>query len=227
MARYLGPVCKMCRREATKLFLKGERCYSKCPIDKPTGIFAPGQHGRRRTKLTEYGKRLREKQKAKRMAGMMESQFFRFFDQARKTRGTTGEVLLRMLETRLDNVVRRLGFSSSISGARQLVLHGHVQVNGKRVDISSFNVQVGDVITVADKLKSSVAVQRALSNRISREIPGWLELNTRLQDILGRSKDLPVDLGDAKLEGKVRFEPKREEMSFPINEQYIIELYSK
>jgi small subunit ribosomal protein S4 len=227
MARYIGPVCKLCRREATKLFLKGERCYSKCPIDKPTGIFAPGQHGRRRSKLTEYGKRLREKQKAKRMAGMLENQFFRFFEQARQTPGKTGEVLLRMLETRLDNVVRRLGFSSSISGARQLVLHGHVKVNGKRVDISSFNVKVGDVITVSDKLKGSVVVQRALSNRISREVPGWLELNPQIVDTLGRSKDLPIDLGEAKLEGKVRFEPKREEMSFPVNEQYIIELYSK
>ncbi len=227
MARYIGPVCKTCRREATKLFLKGERCYSKCPIDKPTGIFAPGQHGRRRSKLTEYGKRLREKQKAKRMAGMLENQFFRFFEQARHTTGKTGEILLRMLETRLDNVVRRLGFSSSISGARQLVMHGHVKVNGKRVDISSYNVKVGDVITVTDHLKGSAALQRSLAARISREIPGWLELNPELVDALGRSKDLPINLGEIKLEGKVRFEPKREEMSFPVNEQYIIELYSK
>jgi len=227
MGRYLGPVCKTCRREATKLFLKGEHCYTKCPIDKPTGVLPPGQHGKRRSKLTEYGKRLREKQKAKRMVGMLENQFFRFFEEARKTPGKTGEVLLRKLEMRLDNVVRRLGFSPSISGARQMVLHGHVKVNGKRVDISSFIVKVGDVITVADKFKGAVMVQRALSNQMSREIPGWLELNPQLMDSLGRSKDLPIDLGDIKLEGKVRFEPKREEMSFPVNEQYIIELYSK
>jgi len=177
--------------------------------------------------MTEYGKRLREKQKAKKMAGMLESQFFRFFEQARHAHGKAGENLLRLLETRLDNVVRRLGFSSSINGARQLVSHGHVKVNGKRVDISSFIVEVGDVITLSDKLKSSLSVQRAMSNRISREVPGWLELNPQLIDTLGRSKDLPVDLGDIKLEGKVRFAPKREEMSFPVNEQYIIELYSK
>lgn len=227
MARYTGPVCKLCRREATKLFLKGERCFTKCPIDKPTGSLIPGQHGKRRTKATEYGKRLREKQKTKRMAGLLERSFYNYFEKATQMPGKTGESLLRFLETRLDNVVRRLGFSTSIHGARQLVSHGHVYVNGKRINIPSYIVKTGDVVSLTDHLKSNVAVQRSISSQLHRQIPGWLELNGAVADVLGRSKDLPVDLKDAKLEGTVKLMPTREEMSFPVNEQYIVELYSK
>jgi len=227
MARYTGPVCRLCRREGAKLFLKGERCFAKCPVDKPTGSLIPGQHGKRRTKLTDYGKRLREKQKAKRIAGMMEVPFFNYFDRARRMPGQTGENLLRLLETRLDNVVRRLGFASSMASARQLVLHGHISVNGKRVNIPSFSVKVGNVVTLAEGLKSSLSVQRAISSQLRREIPAWLELEGAVIDTLGRSKDLPVDLGSIKVQGQMKLQPKREEMSYPVNEQYIVELYSK
>jgi len=207
--------------------LKAERCYVKCPIDKPTGALIPGQHGKRRTKITEYGKRLREKQKAKRIAGIMERPFYNYFEQATHEPGKTGEVLLRFLETRLDNVVRRLGFSGSMAGARQLVNHGHVYVNGKRVNTASYGTNVGDVITLSDKQKGSVKIQRAISTQLHRQIPAWLELNSGLADLLGRSKDLPVDLGELKVEGTVKLQPTRDEMSYPVNEQYIVELYSK
>lgn len=227
MARYTGPVCKLCRREGAKLFLKGDRCYTKCPIDKPTGALPPGQHGKRRSKPTEYGKRLREKQKTKRIAGLLERSFYRYFETAQHMPGRTGESLLRLLETRLDNIVRRLGFASSMATARQFVTHGHVFVNGKRVNIPSYQVNVGDVVSLADGLKTSVLVQRAISNQLRREIPGWLEINAGLHDTLGRSKDLPVDLANVKIEGTMKLEPKREEMSYPVNEQYIVELYSK
>lgn len=227
MARYIGAVCKLCRREGTKLFLKGDRCFSKCPIDKPTGALVPGQHGKRRSKMTEYGKRLREKQKTKRIAGLLERSFYRYFEQARHIPGQTGEVLLRQLEMRLDNVVRRLGFATSMAGARQLVNHGHVNVNGRRVGIPSYPVAIGDVITLSDHLKGSLSVQRALTGQIRRQIPGWLELNGEIIDTLGRSKDLPVDLGNIKVEGRLKLAPRRDEMSYPVNEQYIVELYSK
>ena len=217
----------MCRREGTKLFLKGERCYTKCPIDKPTGPVPPGQHGRRRTKATEYAKRLREKQKTKRIAGLLERSFFNYFDRATHEPGKTGEALLRFLETRLDNVVRRLGFSTSMAGARQLVSHGHVYVNGERVTTSSYGTKIGDVISLSDKIKGQPVIQRAISAQIQRQVPGWLELNPAIIDALGRSKDLPIDLGNVKVEGTVKLSPTREEMSYPVNEQYIVELYSK
>lgn len=217
----------MCRREGTKLFLKGERCFSKCPIDKPTGPVPPGQHGRRRTKTTEYAKRLREKQKTKRIAGLLERSFYNYFDRATQEPGKTGEALLRFLETRLDNVVRRLGFASSMAAARQLVSHGHVYVNGKRVTTSSYGAQVGDVVSLSEKQKGKVAIQRAISIQIQRQVPAWLELNPAIIDALGRSKDLPIDLKDIKVEGTVKLLPTREEMSYPVNEQYIVELYSK
>jgi small subunit ribosomal protein S4 len=217
----------MCRREGTKLFLKGERCYSKCPIDKPTGPVPPGQHGRRRTKSTEYAKRLREKQKTKRIAGLLERSFYNYFDRATQEPGKTGEALLRFLETRLDNVVRRLGFGTSMAAARQLVSHGHVFVNGERVTTSSYGTKVGDVISLSDKQKGKAAIQRAISLQIQRQVPGWLELNPAVIDALGRSKDLPIDLGDIKIEGTVKLLPSRDEMSYPVNEQYIVELYSK
>lgn len=217
----------MCRREGTKLFLKGERCYSKCPIDKPTGPVPPGQHGRRRSKATEYAKRLREKQKTKRISGLLERSFYNYFDRATQEPGKTGEALLRFLETRLDNVVRRLGFATSMAAARQLVNHGHVYVNGQRVTTSSYGTKIGDVISLSDKVKGKVAAQRAISIQIQRQVPGWLELNPAVIDALGRSKDLPIDLGNIKIEGTVKLMPTRDEMSYPVNEQYIVELYSK
>lgn len=227
MARYTGAVCRLCRREGTKLFLKGERCYSKCPIDKPTGALVPGQHGKRRSKITEYGKRLREKQKTKRIAGLLERSFHSYFDRATHEPGKTGEALLRFLEVRLDNVVRRLGFAASMASARQLVNHGHVLVNGRRVDTASYSAKVGDVITLAETQKGNARIQRAISTQIHRQIPAWLELNPAVVDALGRSKDLPVDLKELKVEGTVKLLPTREEMSYPVNEQYIVELYSK
>jgi small subunit ribosomal protein S4 len=227
LARYIGPVCKLCRREGTKLFLKGERCFSKCPIDKPTGALIPGQHGKRRTKITEYGKRLREKQKTKRIAGLLERSFYRYFDRATHEPGKTGEALLRFLETRLDNVVRRLGFATSMADARQLVNHGHIFVNGRRVGVASYGAKAGDVVTLADNMKGNVRIQRAIAGQIRRQIPAWLELNGGVIDLLGRSKDLPVDLKDLKVEGTVKLMPTRDEMSYPVNEQYIVELYSK
>ena len=227
MARYIGPVCKLCRREGTKLFLKGERCFVKCPIDKPTGSLVPGQHGKRRTKVTEYGKRLREKQKTKRIAGLLERAFYRYFERATHEPGRTGEALLCFLEIRLDNVVRRLGFASSMAAARQLVNHGHVYVNGKRVKNASFETKVGDVVSLSDHLKGNLRVQRSISNQLHRQIPTWLELSPGVADVLGRSKDLPVDLKELKIEGTVKVSPTREELSYPVNEQYIVELYSK
>ncbi len=227
MARYTEAVCKLCRREGAKLFLKGERCYVKCPIDKPTGALIPGQHGKRRTKITEYGKRLREKQKTKRIAGLMERSFYNYFERATHEPGKTGEVLLRFLETRLDNVVRRLGFATSMAAARQLVSHGHVYVNGQRVNTPSYGTAIGDVITLSEKQKGSAKIQRAISTQLHRQVPAWLELNPAVADLLGRSKDLPVDLKELKIEGTVKLMPTRDEMSYPVNEQYIVELYSK
>lgn len=227
MARYIGPVCKLCRREGEKLFLKGERCYNKCPIDKPTGAVSPGMHGNRRAKITEYGKRLREKQKTRRIAGILERQFFNYFDKARHFSGQTGENLLRLLEIRLDNVIRRLGFAPSMNAARQLVGHGHVFVNGKRVNIPSYLLKVGDTVKLSDSMKGNLRIQRAISNQLRRSIPTWLELDTAVAGVLGRSKDLPVDLKDLKIEGRVRLEPSRDEFSYKVNDQYIVELYSK
>lgn len=227
MARYTGPVCKLCRREGEKLFLKGEKCFTKCTIEKPARQTPPGQHGRRRTKVTEYGKRLREKQKTKRIGGILERQFYRYFEQAAKTPGKTGESLLRILELRLDNVVRRLGFAASMAGARQLVNHGHVLVNGKRLSIPSAAVSVGDTITVTEGMKNNLRVQRSVANQIRRSIPTWLELDEAAASAVGRAKDLPLDLGETKLQGRVRMEPSRDEFTYKVNEQYIVELYSK
>ncbi|OVE77570.1 30S ribosomal protein S4 [bacterium F11] len=227
MGRYIGPVCKLCRREGDKLFLKGERCYNKCPVDKPTGILPPGQHGKKRMKTTEYGKRLREKQKTKRIAGLLERQFYGYFDKARHLPGQTGENLLRLLEIRLDNVVRRLGFAPSMSLARQLVSHGHILVNGKRVNVPSFLVKVGDTISLSDKLKGNLRLQRSIANQVRRSIPTWLELDESVAGPLGRAKDLPVDLKETKVQGRIRLEPPRDEFSYKVNDQYIVELYSK
>ena len=162
MSRYIGPVCRLCRREGTKLFLKGEKCYNACILDKGKRKSAPGMHVKQRVKVSEYGRRLREKQKTKRIAGLTEQQFHHYFEQAERQQGLTGENLLRMLETRLDNVIKRLGFALSMPHARQLVLHGHVSVNDKRVDVPSYQVHPGDKVSLSEKARQNVAVQQAL-----------------------------------------------------------------
>jgi small subunit ribosomal protein S4 len=210
MSRYTGPVCRLCRKEGTKLFLKGDKCFTACILDKPNRKNAPGMHVGRRVKVSEYGRRLREKQKTKRMAGLTEEQFRHYFRKAEIMPGLTGENLLRLLETRLDNIVRRLGIGASEAQARQLVLHGHILVNDKRVDIPSYAVQPGDRIALSDAMRQNVAVQQSLQTAQKRgPSPSWLEAN-------------PAHAG-----GKMRSWPTRDEISFPIDEQLIVELYSK
>lgn len=207
MARYTGPSCRQCRREGQKLFLKGERCYSnKCSVDKRT--YAPGQHGQgRRVKVTEYGLQLREKQKAKRFYGLLEAQFRNYFDKAVKMKGLTGDNLLVMLETRMDNVVFRMGFASSRKEARQLVTHNHFTINGKKQSIPSYQVSAGDVIMVKEKSASSPKFKEIKDMSIST--PSWISVDTD------------------KLEGKVLAMPLREEIDTPVAEHLIVELYSK
>ncbi len=207
MARYTGPSCRQCRREGQKLFLKGERCYSnKCAVDKRA--YAPGQHGQnRRTKITEYGLQLREKQKAKRFYGVLEAQFRNYFDKSAKKKGLTGENLLIMLESRMDNVIFRMGFASSRKEARQLVTHNHFTVNGKKQSIPSYQVSAGDVIKVKEKSASSPKFKEIRDMSIST--PSWISVDTD------------------KLEGKVLAMPLREEIDTPVAEHLIVELYSK
>ncbi|MFV0515996.1 MAG: 30S ribosomal protein S4 [Aminipila sp.] len=206
MARYTGANCRLCRREGQKLFLKGERCYSsKCAIEKRN--YAPGQHGQARKKVSEYGLQLREKQKAKRFYGLLETQFRNLFDKAAKKKGITGENLLIMLETRLDNVVFRMGFASSRKEARQLVTHGHFTLNGKKVDIPSLEVKAGDVIRVKEKSQNSPKFKEVKDMAIS--VPAWVTVDVE------------------KLEGKVVAIPRREDIDTPIAEHLIVELYSK
>ncbi|MFA5636345.1 MAG: 30S ribosomal protein S4 [Anaerovoracaceae bacterium] len=207
MARYTGPSCRQCRREGQKLFLKGERCYSgKCAVDKRT--YPPGQHGQnRRVKVTEYGLQLREKQKTKRFYGVLEAQFRNYFDKAVKKKGLTGENLLIMLETRMDNVVFRMGFASSRKEARQLVTHNHFLVNGKKVNIPSLEVSTGDVIKVKEKSVSSPKFKEIRDMSIST--PSWISVDTD------------------KLEGRILAMPLREEIDTPVAEHLIVELYSK
>jgi small subunit ribosomal protein S4 len=208
MARYTGPVCRLCRREGMKLFLKGDRCYSeRCAINKRS--YAPGQHGQGRKKLSEYGVQLREKQKARRYYGVLESQFAKYFDLAEKRQGVTGENLLSILESRLDNVVYRLGFAMSRAEARQLVRHGHFTVNGKKVNIPSFLVKAGDVITVKQKSRDSQKIKDVVEANGSRVIPKWLDLN----------RETP--------EAKVLSLAAREDIDLEIQETLIVELYSK
>lgn len=210
MSRYIGPVCRLCRREGTKLFLKGEKCYNACTLDKQNRKSAPGMHVGRRAKITEYGRRLREKQKTKRMAGLTEQQFRHYFRKAEVMPGLTGENLLRLLETRLDNVLKRMGFATSSAHARQLVLHGHVTVNDKRVDIPSYALQPGDKVVVAEKVRQNAGVQQAVLSAQKRGgFPSWLEVNP------------------SHVSGKVRAWPSRDEISYQIDEQLIVELYSK
>lgn len=209
MARYTGPVCRLCRREAMKLFLKGERCFKpSCAIEKRN--FAPGQHGRdRKAKIVGYGLQLREKQKVKRIYGVLENQFRAYFEKAARRKGVTGEELLAQLERRLDNVVVRLGFASTHNQARQLVRHGHVQVNGKKVNVPSFQVNVGQEISVKEKMKKNVQVVSSIELSGGRGTPHWLELNAE------------------SATGKVLSLPKREDINLPIQERMIVELYSK
>ena len=207
MARYTDASCRLCRREGQKLFLKGERCYSpKCAIEKRN--YAPGQHGQNnRKKVSEYGLQLREKQKAKRFYGVLETQFRNYFEKAAKKKGITGENLLIMLETRLDNAVFRMGFASSRKEARQLVRHGHFTVNGAKENIPSFQVKAGDTIKVKEKSASSPKFKEIKDMSIS--VPSWITVDVE------------------KLEGKVVAMPRREDIDTPIAEHLIVELYSK
>ena len=206
MARYTEAVCKICRREGIKLFLKGERCYTeKCEIEKRN--YPPGVHVETRTKVTEYGVRLREKQRVRRMYGLTENQFKRFFTMAEKARGITGTNLLVFLERRLDNLVYRLGFATSRKEARQIVTHRHVRVNGKTVNIPSFLVKEGDELEIRDK--KLVSVQNALESVVRRGVPSWLELDRE------------------SMKGKVRLLPTRDDITVPVREQLVVEYYSR
>ena len=206
MARYTGPSCRLCRREGQKLFLKGERCYSgKCALEKRS--YAPGQHGQGRKKSSEYGNQLREKQKCKRFYGLQETQFRNLFEKAAAKKGITGDNLLIMLETRLDNVVFRMGLASSRKEARQLVTHGHFTVNGKKADIPSMALKAGDVVAVKEKSTSSPKFKEIKEMTIST--PAWVTIDTQ------------------KLEGKVLAMPTRDQIDTPIEEHLIVELYSK
>jgi small subunit ribosomal protein S4 len=208
VARYSDPVCRLCRREGMKLFLKGDRCFKdKCAIERRN--YAPGQHGRRRSKVLGYGLQLREKQKVKRIYGLLERQFRLYFRRAARKTGITGDSLLRQLEMRLDNVVYSLGFASSRAQARQLVRHGHIEVNGKKVNVPSYQVRKGDVIQVREKSRKNEQIRQAVETASGRGIPPWLELNP------GEFRGTVTDL------------PKREDIRLPIQEQLIVELYSK
>ncbi|HEX2930272.1 MAG TPA: 30S ribosomal protein S4 [Candidatus Binatia bacterium] len=208
MARYTDSVCRLCRRENLKLFLKGERCYTdKCAIERRN--YPPGQHGQGRPKFSEYSIQLREKQKVKRMYGLFEKQFRRTFAQAARARGITGETLLVLLERRLDNVAYRLGFASSRAEARTLVRHGHILVNGKKVNIPSFAVRVGDVISVKEPSRQMTRVLSAMEGAQRRGVPDWAEVDR-----------------DA-CSGRIKILPSRSDITMPINEKLIVELYSK
>ena len=209
MARYTGPVCRLCRREGMKLFLKGAKCFSeKCPVEKRN--FAPGQHGKdRKAKVVGYGLQLREKQKAKRIYFTLEKQFRNYFEKASAKKGVTGEALLQQLERRLDNVVYRMGFASSRRQARQLVRHGHVAVNGRKVNIPSFQVSLGNEVAVRERSRELVVIQSAKEITSHQPSPNWL------------------DVDRDGLKGRVTALPKREDINLPINEQLIVELYSK
>ena len=208
MATYRDSKCRLCRREGAKLFLKGDRCYSsKCAFEKrPT---PPGVHGAGRKKVSEYGLQLREKQKTKRIYGVLEKQFRGYYDLANRQQGVTGENLLRILESRLDNVVYRLGFAKSRAEARQQVRHGHITVNGKRVDIPSFRVRPGDLVAVAPKAKDMLVIKSALISNERVQVPAWLEVDIE------------------KLQGSVLSLPQRDQIDLDIREQLIVELYSK
>ncbi len=208
MARYIESVCRLCRRENLKLYLKGERCYSdKCAVERRS--YPPGQHGQGRGKFSSYGVQLREKQKVKRMYGLMEKQFRNFFGKAERQKGITGSHLLVLLERRLDNMIYRLGFATSRSEARQLIRHSHFRVNGKKVTIPSYLVKVGDVIELKEKSRKNSKIGEALEGVSRRGVPSWLELDKE------------------QYRGRVMALPSREDLTMPIKEQLIVELYSK
>lgn len=208
MAKYTGPSCRLCRREGTKLFLKSDRCYTdKCALERRA--YVPGQHGQGRKKVTEYGSQLREKQKARRIYGVLESQFRKYYKEAVRRQGVTGEILLQLLETRLDNVVFRMGFSGSRNEARQLVRHGHFRVNGRKVDIPSYRVAPGTTIEVCEKAKKSEKFKEIKEVATSKGYKEWLEVDAE------------------NLSAKVVRVPTREEIDIPVAEQMIVELYSR
>ena len=208
MARYTGPSCRLCRRENTELFLKGERCYTdKCAIKRRN--YPPGQHGQGRSKTSDYGVQLREKQKVRRIYGILENQFRGYFQRADRMKGVTGENLLFLLERRLDNLVYRLGFAASRVEARQLVRHGHFTLNGRKVTIPSIQVKAGDVVELREKSRKVACINESLETVVRRGIPQWLELDKGA--FKGLVKNLPV----------------REDIPMPIQEQLIVELYSK
>lgn len=208
MAKYTGPVCRQCRREGAKLYLKGDRCYSdKCAFTRRG--YVPGQHGQARKKVSEYGIQLREKQKARRIYGILENQFRLYFVKAERMKGITGENLLILLERRLDNVVHRLGMATSRTQARQLVLHGHFTVNGRRVNIPSFLVKAGDVIQIKETSRDSLLIKEIIGNLATKTVPGWMELTAN------------------DFSGKILRYPTREEIDVPVQEHLIVELYSR
>jgi len=208
MARYTGADCRLCRREGVKLFLKGDRCYSdKCGVERRP--FPPGQAGRKRPRDSEYRVQLREKQKAKRSYGVLEKQFRTYYTIASRQQGKSGENLLRLLESRLDNVVYRLGFAASRDEARQTVRHNHITVNGRRVNVPSYRVRPGDVIAVAEKARDLSVIKAALISSARIEVPAWLQVDVE------------------KLAGKVLSLPTRDQIDMPVREQLIVELYSK
>ncbi|MGM9973055.1 MAG: 30S ribosomal protein S4 [Clostridiaceae bacterium] len=206
MARYTGAVCRLCRREGQKLFLKGDRCYTdKCAITRRS--YAPGQHGASKKKLSDYGVQLREKQKARRIYGVLESQFRSYYEKADRMKGMTGENLLKLLELRLDNVVYRMGYGASRNEARQLVTHGHFLVNGKKVDIASYKLSVNDVVSVKEKSRGSERFKVFAEN--PKTLPAWISANPE------------------NFEATIIAEPTREDIDIPVNETLIVELYSK
>lgn len=208
MARYTGPVCKLCRREGKKLFLKGERCYTdRCAFERRS--YAPGQHGQSRKKVSEYGLQLRAKQQARRYYGINEVQFHKYFLMAEKRQGVTGENLLRICESRLDNVVYLLGWANSRAEARQLVIHGHYEVNSKKVDIPSYLLKAGDTVSIKSKSKDSEKFKAVLEANASRPVPQWLDLN----------KEAAV--------AKIVTLPERDQIAAPVEEHLIVEFYSK
>lgn len=208
MARYTGASCRLCRREGEKLFLKSDRCYTnKCSISRRS--YAPGQHGQHKKKISEYGIQLREKQKARRFYGVLESQFRKYFELASRRKGITGENLLQILETRVDNVVYRLGLGGSRSESRQLVTHGHFLVNGKKVNIPSYLAKVGDKIEIKEKSRGSEKIKELLKNAEGKTIPRWLEFDAN------------------NMTGTVIALPAREDIDLPVKESLIVELYSR
>ncbi|MDR1417808.1 MAG: 30S ribosomal protein S4 [Endomicrobium sp.] len=208
MSRYLGSVCKLCRREREKLFLKGERCSSNCTLDKKRGKNGPGQHGTIKSKMSDYAKHLREKQKARRVYGLTEEQFVHYYEVAEKMKGSTGDNLLKLLEMRLDNVVFRLGLAASKKMARQIVNHGNILVNDKKIDVPRYQVKIGDVITVPEKYKASTVIKNLLE-KTAPNVPAWLSFDKN------------------KVSGIVASEPLAGDISHPINSQLIVEYYSK